>query len=70
MGTKLTQVEKAWIACAIDSEGSIVIQKTKWNPKYPSVVVYNTDMRYIEATAWIMNHNINSWKKHNNGGGP
>lgn len=65
MGTReLTEVEKAWLACAIDGEGSIFFDK---EGKYPVVIVYNTDIKFIEQTSLLMGKSINSWNKHSNG---
>lgn len=49
--SKLTEVEKAWLACAIDSEGSIIIGKAYRKGEgaiyVPAVTVSNTNKDYI-----------------------
>src|SRR6266550_797987 len=45
----LTQVEKAWLACAIDSEGSVLCHKTQNALGYRlAIVVYNTNKEFVE----------------------
>ena len=43
--SQLTEPEKSWMACAIDSEGSIVLE-----PKYNrgNITVANTDLNFIK----------------------
>lgn len=46
---KMTPEQKAYVACAIDAEGSIMMLSTHYGAKYhPSVVIANCDKRFID----------------------
>jgi len=55
----LTETEKAWLACAIDSEGSIVIGKGRVKKKHvifvPMVNLSNTHQGYIDHARELIN---------------
>jgi len=58
---QLTEVEKAWLACAIDAEGSIIFnpdKRDKRNHLTRVVVVYNTDKSFIEHFANLVGGHI------------
>src|SRR5436309_13083201 len=59
----LTEIEKAWLDCAIDAEGSISFQKygpKDWKDKHqiprraPRIAIYNTDIRFTDYAASLM----------------
>jgi len=51
---ELLPEEKAWLACAIDSEGSIIIRKVHGKCQYPEILVYNTDVEFLNHFAKIV----------------
>ena len=48
--TDLMEVEKAWLACAIDGEGTICI----FENRYPILAVYNTNRAFVEYAAKLI----------------
>jgi hypothetical protein len=53
----VTEAEKAWLACAIDGEGSITwhIDKRNLNNRiHPRIVVYNNNIDFVQHAADIM----------------
>jgi len=58
---ELTEPEKAWLACAIDGEGSIIFnpdKRDKRNHLTRVIVVYNTDKAFIEHFAILVDAKI------------
>ena len=51
----LNEAQKAWLACAIDSEGCICTSKPKpgRNKPYPAMFVFNTNLKFVEHAALL-----------------
>jgi hypothetical protein len=68
----MTEVEKAWLAAVIDSEGSVVIGKLSekyGNRKYVAIQVSNTNKEFVDKVRELFGistttpHNYNTFKK-------
>lgn len=50
ISTNMSDIERSWLACALDAEGYIILK----HGKYPGIGVYNTDLRFVIHAARLM----------------
>jgi hypothetical protein len=63
---KPTEIDKAWLASAIDGEGTIRFYTTKHGRKYANVTVYNSNYDYVAKASDIMDCKIYKHSTSNN----
>jgi len=62
---ELTEPEKAWLACAIDGEGSIAPSLGWYNGKpsfHPRILVFNTKLPFINEAERLLGTNMSTQK--------
>jgi len=50
----MNELDKVWLACAIDSEGSIFLEKTHSTNLIPRIAVSNTNRPFVEKAVAII----------------